>query len=51
MKLSLLQWSVVVESGLAGLGMAPPRTLQVVPRGALLDRTERTLIKASNHAD
>ena len=43
--------TVVVESGLADLGMAPRRELQVVPRGALLGQTERTLIEASNHAE
>jgi hypothetical protein len=43
--------TVVVESGLADVGMAPRRELQVVPRGALLGQTARTLTKASNHAD
>jgi hypothetical protein len=48
MKLGLPQLLAVLESG---LGMAPPRKLQGVPRGALLGQTEQMLIKASNHAE
>ena len=51
MKPGLPQLTVVVESGLADVGVAPRREPQVVPRGALLGQTERTLIKASNRAD
>jgi hypothetical protein len=42
---------VVVGSALADVGVAPRKELQVVPRGALLSQTERTLIKASNHVE
>ena len=50
MKPGLPQLTVVVESGLADMGVAPRRKLQLVRRGALLSQTERMLIKASNHA-
>jgi hypothetical protein len=51
MKPGLPQLTVVVESGLADVGIAPRRELQVVLRGALLGQTERKLIEASNHAE
>jgi hypothetical protein len=51
MKPGLPQLTVVVESSLANVGVAPRRKLQVAPRGALLGQTERMLIKASNHAE
>jgi hypothetical protein len=51
MKPGLPQLNVVVESGLTNVSMAPRRELQVVPRGAFLSQTERTLIEASNHAE
>jgi hypothetical protein len=51
MKPGLPQLTVVVESGLADVGIAPWRELQVVLRGALLGQTERKLIEASNHAE
>ena len=51
MKLGLPQLPAVLELGLANAGMAPPRKLQGVPRGALLGQTERMLIKALNYAE